>query len=392
MIVFLFINTYNKVYCIKQCNSGYLEMNHISSLHIQTYRGIQNLQLNDFSLVNIFTGDNNTGKTSVLEILRTLPSPLSLSTWLANGRKGIKSREVSDYEAFTDLFNVNSQSKIASFNVVDSNKKNHSIILSAEISTTLLSKNQINKEMGMVFSKNEEDNIMEIETQLANIEIATEKDSNKYKLNEFSHYVGANEKSLYSIHSPVIYISPTKHAENILYLDKILNNPQLYEEMLAVLKDFDSDIVSINASTQTSESGINTLSNKVYYNILSKDKNRALPLNMYGDGMKKAILLMSAVVAAKGGILLLDEFETAIHTSAMADVLYWIINTCKKLDVQLFMTTHSLEALKTVLNLSDKFEEEISLYTLYKKENTVARRLTAKEAIEASDILNLELR
>ena len=121
-------------------------MNHISSLHIQTYRGIQNLQLNDFSLVNIFTGDNNTGKTSVLEILRTLPSPLSLSTWLANGRKGIKSREVSDYEAFTDLFNVNSQSKIASFNVVDSNKKNHSIILSAEISTTLLSKNQINKE------------------------------------------------------------------------------------------------------------------------------------------------------------------------------------------------------------------------------------------------------
>ena len=110
--------------------------------------------------------------------------------------------------------------------------------MSAEISTTLLSKNQINKEMGMVFSKNEEDNIMEIETQLADIEIATEKDSNKYKLNEFSHYVGANEKSLYSIRSPVIYISPTKHAENILYLDKILNNPQLYEEMLAVLKDF----------------------------------------------------------------------------------------------------------------------------------------------------------
>lgn len=392
MIVFLSINTYNKLYCIKQYNSGYLEMNHISSLHIQSYRGIQNLKLNDFSLVNIFTGDNNTGKTSVLEILRTLPSPLSLSTWLANGRKGIKSREVSDYEAFTDLFNVNSQSKIASFNVVDSNKKNHFIILSAEISTTLLSKNQINKEMGMVFSKNEEDNIREIETQLADIEIATEKDSNKYKLNEFSHYVGSNEKSLYSIHSPVIYISPTKHAENILYLDKILNNPQLYEEMLSVLKDFDSDIVSINASTPTSESGINTLSNKVYYNILSKDKNRALPLNMYGDGMKKAILLMSAVVAAKGGILLLDEFETAIHTSAMADVLYWIINTCKKLDVQLFMTTHSLEALKTVLNLSDKFEEEISLYTLYKKENTVARRLTAKEAIEASDILNLELR
>ena len=367
-------------------------MIHISSLQIETYRGIQNLQLNDFSLVNIFTGDNNTGKTSVLEILRTLSSPLSLSTWLANGRKGYIFREVSDFEAFSDLFNVNSQSKIISYNVIDSNKENYSVIMSAELSSILLSQNQIYKERGFPRSRKEEDNIVEIESQFADIEISSGKNKAKYGLNEFSRYTGIKDKSVFSVHAPVIYISPTKHAENILYLDKILNNPQLYEEMLEVLKDFDSDIVSINASTKTSESVLNTIPNKVYYSILSKDNNRALPLNMYGDGMKKAILLMSAVVAAKGGILLLDEFETAIHTSAMADVLYWIINTCKKLDVQLFMTTHSLEALKTVLNLSEKVKEEISLYTLYKKENTVARRLTAKEAIEASDIFNLELR
>lgn len=39
-----------------------------------------------------------------------------------------------------------------------------------------------------------------------------------------------------------------------------------------------------------------------------------MPMAMEG---KKAILLISAVVSAKNGILLLDEFETAIHTSAM---------------------------------------------------------------------------
>ena len=65
--------------------------------------------------------------------------------------------------------------------------------------------------------------------------------------------------------------------------------------------------------------------------ILSKSNKKALPLNVYGDGMKKAILLMSAVIAAKDGILLLDEFETAIHTSAMNKTFKWIIESCEKI-------------------------------------------------------------
>ena len=57
--------------------------------------------------------------------------------------------------------------------------------------------------------------------------------------------------------------------------------------------------------------------------------------------MKKAILLISAVVNAKNGILLLDEFETAIHTTAMNKVFSWILKSCLKLNVQLFLTSHS---------------------------------------------------
>ena len=57
--------------------------------------------------------------------------------------------------------------------------------------------------------------------------------------------------------------------------------------------------------------------------------------------MKKAILLISAVVNAKNGILLLDEFETAIHTTAMNKVFSRILKSCLKLNVQLFLTSHS---------------------------------------------------
>ncbi|HZI02741.1 MAG TPA: hypothetical protein VEZ71_01900, partial [Archangium sp.] len=38
-----------------------------------------------------------------------------------------------------------------------------------------------------------------------------------------------------------------------------------------------------------------------------------VPLSVYGDGIRRTLLLAEAVVKAKGGILLIDEIETGIH-------------------------------------------------------------------------------
>lgn len=42
---------------------------HISNIKIRSFRGIRNLELKDTKLINILTGDNNGGKTSVLEVM-----------------------------------------------------------------------------------------------------------------------------------------------------------------------------------------------------------------------------------------------------------------------------------------------------------------------------------
>ena len=171
-----------------------------------------------------------------------------------------------------------------------------------------------------------------------------------------------------------------------VFLSEVLDNPELYEEMLTVLKEYDSNIISINYDKEGSMSdGV--------YKILSKSHRKALPLNVYGDGMKKAILLMCAVIKAKNGILLLDEFETAIHTSAMDKTFRWILETCKKLNVQVFMTTHSKEAIDKVLKCSPNLKDDISVYTMYKDDEEIAvRRLDGPKAIEVQDEMGLELR
>lgn len=102
---------------------------------------------------------------------------------------------------------------------------------------------------------------------------------------------------------------------------------------------------------------------------------------------------MSAVIAAKDGILLLDEFKTAIHTSAMNKTFKWIIESCKKLNVQVFMTSHSKEAIDKVLKCSTECIDDMAVYTLYKdSEGTSVRRLDGKMAIEVQDEMGLELR
>ena len=182
-----------------------------------------------------------------------------------------------------------------------------------------------------------------------------------------------------------VYIQVKFHMN--FYLSQILAYPEMYEQMLQVLKEYDEDIISINYDDNERRIGKGT------YKILSKSNKKALPLNVYGDGMKKAILLMSAVIAAKDGILLLDEFETAIHTSAMNKTFKWIIESCKKLNVQVFMTSHSKEAIDKVLKCSPECIDDMAVYTLYKdSEGTSVRRLDGKMAIEAQDEMGLELR
>lgn len=161
----------------------------------------------------------------------------------------------------------------------------------------------------------------------------------------------------------------------------------MYEEMLSMLRAFDENIIGISAiPTETSAS-------VPEYRILTKDYKKALPLNVFGDGMKKAILLLSAVIKAKDGILLLDEFETAIHTSAMDSVFSWILESAKRLNVQVFLTSHSKEAIEKVLKCSPQLQPDIQVYTLYRKEGRhLVRTMTCGEAINAQDCLGLELR
>lgn len=53
------------------------------------------------------------------------------------------------------------------------------------------------------------------------------------------------------------YVSPVDHATGMLYLDDVLADTQLYEQLLNILQEFDNNIISIT-SIKTKNAILNT--------------------------------------------------------------------------------------------------------------------------------------
>ena len=81
-------------------------MNYLSYLNIKHFRGIENLELKDLSTINIIVGDNNSGKTSLLEAITLLESPDNIKNMLLNASKR-DSNNTSKFELFLEMFPKN---------------------------------------------------------------------------------------------------------------------------------------------------------------------------------------------------------------------------------------------------------------------------------------------
>ena len=70
------------------------------------------------------------------------------------------------------------------------------------------------------------------------------------------------------------------------------------------------------------------------------------PLKSLGDGAIRLFGLTLALVTAQRGILLIDEIENGIHYSVLPAVWKFAAKVAKRLNVQVFVTSHSLDCIK----------------------------------------------
>ena len=71
-----------------------------------------------------------------------------------------------------------------------------------------------------------------------------------------------------------------------------------------------------------------------------------LPFQNLGNGMWRNLGIALALLNAKDGILLIDEFENGLYYSVQPDLWRFIFRLTHSLNVQVFATTHSWDCIK----------------------------------------------
>jgi hypothetical protein len=73
-----------------------------------------------------------------------------------------------------------------------------------------------------------------------------------------------------------------------------------------------------------------------------------IPIGSMGDGIWRMLGIALALVRSGDGILLIDEIDTGLHFTVMADMWRLIYKTAMRLNVQVFATTHSRDCYESL--------------------------------------------
>ena len=192
----------------------------------------------------------------------------------------------------------------------------------------------------------------------------------------------------------VQYIPSFGHLRYDL-LQNIVDNPEYKNLAISILKQFDEAIVDICYTKADDGSFLET--------VITEDGVN-MPFSVYGDGIKKILYILNKLFDATDSILLIDEIETGLHKKYYDKLFPVIFELAKKLNVQLFIATHSMEAIDAILEYGkyddiDNKIDPIKVITLKKVEskdgkgsNVVARNVDGQYVYENRKAFEFEVR
>ena len=126
-------------------------------------------------------------------------------------------------------------------------------------------------------------------------------------------------------------------------------------------------------------------------NLASADE--PLPLHSLGNGIWRILGIALALMNAKEGILLIDEFENGLYYSAQPDLWRFIFRLARSLDVQVFATTHSWDCIEAFQKGAiEDHQEEGLLIRLESKKGEIGVTLYDERKLTIATCEHIEVR
>jgi hypothetical protein len=106
--------------------------------------------------------------------------------------------------------------------------------------------------------------------------------------------------------------------------------------------------------------------------LLKSEGRGRMPLRSMGDGMTKLFHIALAVASAAKGILLIDEFENGLHWTVQDKLWKVLAKAAREFNVQVFCTSHSRDCIESFTAAVEETESgSASIYRLERKGDDV---------------------
>jgi hypothetical protein len=123
------------------------------------------------------------------------------------------------------------------------------------------------------------------------------------------------------------------------------------------------------------------------------NNEKRIPIGSFGDGIWRMLALAVALVRAKDSLLLVDEIDTGLHHTVMADMWKLINEAAELFNVQVFATTHSYDCVYSLARICREVEDAKSQITIQRIETGKKHAVPFTEAeILIAAQRNIEIR
>jgi AAA15 family ATPase/GTPase len=330
---------------------------HFEHIKILEYRKLYDLHIRHLSRVNIFTGGNNLGKTSILESFYLLSQLNDLNA-------------LFELERYRGKFYNEFQSKWLDKNIA----------------------NRI-KISGM-FNNRPTDICIQKEDTLENIDktnylstIKVEAQVNGTELESSIHLYDNKEPDL-------------RYAKMQTLCQGSLTSPYRYNIDLlckahnyAISEKYFDDIVDfICKNMDSSIEKIDLVENNRFM-VTSNKLDTAIDITKYGEGMQRIFEIALLMGYNRNGILCVDEIDCAIHKSLLIAFAKFIQQLADRFNVQVFLSTHSKECIDAFIQAKHNENKNITAYSLTEENGKVACKYVSGERLESLiQSLNFDIR
>ena len=330
-------------------------MDGFKNIEIKNFRGIGHLKIEDFSRVNVFIGQNNSGKSSVLEAIAMLISmsnpdcPQLINA--VRARKGFS--KFIDTQYFFNNLNTAMPPEISA-EETDGTSRHLKMTLSYVFDELAEPNNQPQQQAGAVNY---------INTLEMNFDIANGAPSRSYKswLRVNSQGLVVNRKLAEGyLENKRAWLTPSDLMTSNLANDLAeLFRRNRKDTVLTLLKMFDGQINSIEILTDDIYVGFEGMA-------------QMLSVSMMGDGLRRYLSIVASASNPMIDMFLIDEIDNGLHYSAYKKLWEAIFALATATNKQIFVTTHSKEtlgSLNEMLEEHPEYQQEMRLYTIAKTLN-----------------------